>query len=79
MPRKNKSPTRHAPHASNEGWFWPANEKHAHYFVDGVSLCDELEVDPKAIEGELDPICEETSDDCRACHRALRERKRNAA
>ncbi len=49
------------------GWGFPLEEKHAHFFIGGVSLCGDLE----AYRGPLDAIMKPTADDCPMCRKLV--------
>jgi hypothetical protein len=47
------------------GWGFPTDEKHAHFFIGGISLCGDLE----QFRGPLDSKMHRTPDDCPRCRK----------
>jgi len=55
-----------------EGWGFPRSRK-AHYFVDGMSLCNKYGF----YRGSLEQGNDDSPDNCAACRRKLAKRKKD--
>ena len=53
-----------------EGWGFPANSRKAHYFVNGMALCNKW-----MFHGELEQGNDNSPDNCVSCRRKLQKRK----
>lgn len=55
-----------------EGWYWPANLRKAHYFVNFKSLCGRYMCFNKT---DLEQGKDDSPDNCAECKRRLKKRK----
>lgn len=59
---------------NTKGWGWPINSRKAHYFVNGIALCNCW-----MFFGELEDDGKTTKDDCKVCTKKLEKIKQKAA